>query len=172
MDWWAHVLGWSAAGSAVAAAVLLAVLAYAPYGFLHDFPDDIREAAAPPTPAQRRAGIVGGAVFMLTLLAALATPPITWGLAHPDTSWWSLSAMAVVGLAVFALVDLVIIDWLVICSLRPRVLLLTGTGHCAGWSDYGFHLRETLRPRALALFPLFGAVIGTASWLLTSWLAT
>lgn len=46
-----------------------------------------------------------------------------------------------------------------------------GTEHCAGWGDYGFHLREALRPRALALFPLLGAVIGTASWLLTSWLA-
>ena len=167
MDWWTHVLAWSAAGSTVAALVLLVVLALAPYGFLHDFPEDVRKAAVPPTAAQRRAGIVGGAVFMVVLLAALATPAITWGIAHPDASWWSLAAMAVVALAVFTLVDLVVIDWLVICALRPRVLLLPGTEQCAGWGDYGFHLREALQPKALALFPVFGAVIGTVAWLLT-----
>lgn len=167
MDWWLHALVWSSAGSAVASVVLLTILFLAPYGFLHDYPEDVREAAAPPTPAQRRAGTVGGAVFMFVLLAALTTPSVMWGLAHPDASWWSLAAMVVVALAVFALADLVVIDWLVICGLRPRALILPGTEQCAGWGDYDFHLREALRPRALALFPLFGAVLGTVAWVVT-----
>jgi len=163
-EWWAHALGWSAAGSLAAGLVLVAVVPLAPYGFLHDFPEDVQEAAAEPTPAQRRAGAVGGAVFLAVLLAVPVAVPLGWGLTHPGAPWWSLTAMAVVALAVFTAFDTVVVDWLVICRLRPSFLVLPGTEHCAGWSDYRFHLREVLRPRALALFPVLGGAVGTAVW--------
>lgn len=51
--------------------------------------------------------------------------------------------------ALFAVLDILIVDWLIICTLRPRRLVYPGTEDCAGWHDYGFHVREQLRTRAV-----------------------
>ena len=67
----------------------------------------------------------------------------------------------------FALFDLVITDWLGISTWSPRQLMLPGTEECAGWKDYGFHVKEQLYPKAP--FVLFAAslVMGFVVW----WLA-
>src|SRR5690606_4592888 len=95
-EWWAHALGWSAAGRLAAGLALAAGAPRAPYGCLHDFPEAGQEAAAEPTPAQRRAGAVGGAGFLAVLVAVRRAVPLGGGLTHPGAPWWSLTAMAVV----------------------------------------------------------------------------
>lgn len=59
------------------------------------------------------------------------------------------------------------VDWLMICTWRPRRLVYPGTEDCAGWGDYGFHLREQLRPRAVAVLVGASAIIGLIVRLLT-----
>lgn len=70
-DWWSHTLGWGSIAALVCGTVLVAVEFAAPYAFLNDYPADIRARAPRPTTTQRRAGVVGGIVFVLTLLTSI-----------------------------------------------------------------------------------------------------
>lgn len=75
--------------------------------------------------------------------------------------------MALVIATLFAIFDIVVIDWLIICTWRPRRLVYPGTEDCAGWRDYGFHVKEQLRPRALLVLLAASSAIGAVVWWLT-----
>jgi energy-converting hydrogenase Eha subunit B len=45
---------------------------------------------------------------------------------------------------VFNIVDLLILDWLIFCTLTPKFMILPGTEGMAGYKDYGFHFRGFL----------------------------
>jgi hypothetical protein len=42
---------------------------------------------------------------------------------------------------VFNIVDLLVIDWLIVCTITPRFLIVPGTAGFAGYKDYGHHAR-------------------------------
>lgn len=75
--------------------------------------------------------------------------------------------MALVAVLLFALVDIVIIDWLIICTWRPAAIVFPGTEHCARWRDYGFHVRAQFELRGVLVLLISSAVIGGIAWLLT-----
>lgn len=65
----------------------------------------------------------------------------------------------------FSLIDLVVVDWLVICWWRPRWVVIPGTEDCEGWNDYGFHLRALLTPKGVgANLLLPGPIAVVATW--------
>lgn len=162
-QWWIHALTWGSAAALVSGAVLVAALFVAPYAFLHDYPDDVQEAAREPSLAEKRLGLAAGLVFFLTLLATLFAVAATWGAQHPDASYLSLAAMALVGMVLFSVVDTVIVDWVVVNRLRPARVILPGTEHCAGWRDDAFHVKGVLAPKAVAAqVALSGAIAGVA----------
>lgn len=166
-DWWAHALGWGAVATAGVGAVLICVILLAPYTFFHDYPADIRGAAQAPTASQRRAGQIGGTVFMVTVLVATGAVPVTWGLSHPDAGFPELTLTALVVTLMFALFDILVVDWLVICTLRPSRIVYPGTEHCAGWRDYRFHVTDQLSPRGIAALAGITLVLGTVAWAVT-----
>lgn len=166
-EWWAHALGFGLIATAVCGAVLIAVEFLAPYAFLDDYPKDIREAAPEPTSAQKRAGVIGGIVFVAALLGGVGGVVWSWGTAHTGAGFLELALMALVVSALFAVFDILVVDWLIICTWRPRRLVYPGTEDCEGWGDYGFHVKEQLRPRALAVLVVSSAVIGLVVWWLT-----
>lgn len=160
-------MGWGSAAALAAGGVLLAVLRIAPYAFLHHYPQDIRRRAAEPTPAQRRAGRFGGLVVLIALLATVSAVVFSWGAMHPTAGLGELMLMALVAISLFVLVDIVLIDWLVICTWRPRAIVLPGTEDCPGWHDYGHHVREQFRPGGLLVLAVGSALIGLLAWWLT-----
>ncbi len=163
-EWWSHALGWGSVAAVASGLVLAAVLFLAPYAFLDDYPADIRECAPRPTPAQKRAGTIGGIVFLIVLIAGLGGVVAAWGTAHPDAGFLDLALMALVVMGLFVVLDIVVIDWLIICTWRPRRLVYPGTEDCEGWSDYAFHVREQCRPRAIAVLLAISALIGLLAW--------
>jgi hypothetical protein len=48
-------------------------------------------------------------------------------------------------LVVFNAVDVLILDWLVFVTLRPKIVVLPGTEGAEGYGDYGFHFRAFLK---------------------------
>ena len=122
--WWAHALGWGSVTAAGCALLLIAVLFAAPYAFLHDSPSDIRARAATPSAAQRRVGAAGSLVFLLSLLGGIAGVVWSWGAAQPGSAVLDLALMALLVGVLFAVLDLLFVDWLVICTLRPRAILM------------------------------------------------
>lgn len=167
MEWWAHSFGLGSLAALACGAVLIAVEFIAPYAFLNDYPADIRERAPKPTPMQRRTGNIGGLVFVLTLFAGVSSVVWAWGATHPDAGFVELALMALVVFVLFAIFDIVVIDWLIICTVRPRRLVYPGTEHCAGWRDYRFHVEEQLRPRAVLVLMGASSLIGLLVWGLT-----
>lgn len=165
-EWWSHTFGWGSLAVLACGAVLVSVEFAAPYAFLNDYPADIRERAPEPTAPQRRAGVVGGIAFVSSLIAGIGGVVWAWGAAHPGTGFVELALMALAIVLQFAILDLVI-DWLIICTWRPRRLVYPGTEDCAGWRDYRFHLVEQLRPRALLVLLAASALIGLVVWWLT-----
>ncbi len=167
IDWWIHTLLGAVIASFISGAVLVGVLFAAPYAFLSDHPKDVQAAARAPTRRQRTAGFVGGTLFLMVLLASIGTVPIAWGAAHPSASLVELSLMTLVGVVVFSLLDLLVVDWLIICTWRPRGILIPGTEECVGWRDRSHHVREALQPKAIAVPIMLGLLLGGVAWLLT-----
>lgn len=124
MEWWAHSFGWGSLAALACGAVLIAVEFIAPYAFLNDYPADIRERAPKPTPMQRRTGNIGGLVFVLTLFAGVSSVVWAWGATHPDAGFVELALMALVVFVLFAIFDIVVIDWLTF-ALCGRAALST-----------------------------------------------
>jgi hypothetical protein len=42
---------------------------------------------------------------------------------------------------VFNVFDLVVIDWLVVCLVTPKFVVIPGTEGCAGYKNYAHHAR-------------------------------
>lgn len=129
--------------------VLIIALGPGKEAFRADYPQDIQQLLSAPTAAQRRSGILWGALFMVSLILAMTAT--TWlFLTNHDADIATTYLVALLAEIVFLIYDLVIVDWLVICTMKPRWVLIPGTEHCAGWSDYGFHFKQLLQLKVLA----------------------
>lgn len=114
--------------------------------WLKDYPPDIRENFGPMSArATQQRTLVGIPVF------ALMTGIIVYSIAQlapikgSEPSFVDIFVSVFVILFVFNLVDLLILDWLIFVTIRPRIIVLPGTEGAAGYSDYGFHLRASLK---------------------------
>lgn len=55
------------------------------------------------------------------------------------------------------------VGWLIVCTIRPKIIVPPGTEHCAGWRDYGFHFKGFLHGCVyMSLFALVFAGIDYA----------
>lgn len=166
-EWWAHVLTWGSAAVLLSGATLVTVMFIAPYAFLKDYPGDIRERAPKPSRAQQRAGRWGSAGFLLVLIGTIGGTVYGWGAVRPGVGYPELALMALALNVMFALLDVIVVDWLIICTVRPGRLIYPGTEDCTGWSDYRFHLAEQLRPVGVGVLIAGSAGIGLVAWWLS-----
>jgi hypothetical protein len=104
-----------------------------------DYPPDIRAKYGPMSDRARRVRPYFGAAFFL---AVLLVPLL--GLAAMRTELGSVSFLSalvfgMISVFVFNLFDLLILDWLLFCTIQPRIMVLPGTEGMAGYRDYRFH---------------------------------
>ncbi|MFH1975023.1 MAG: nitroreductase [Pseudomonadota bacterium] len=147
--------------SALASAVILISLRVNPRIFLQDYPRDIQERVPPKTPAERRLSLLIGIPFLLLLLAVPAFS--SWTLKHSSSTpvtFWTLFLNASGVAFVFNLVDLLLLDWGIMCMLTPRFLVVPGSEGAAGYKDYRYHFRGFLVGSVLSVAA--GLVIATA----------
>lgn len=112
------------------------------------FPPALKAAIRPLTGPEKRKAVVWGA----PLLALMLLVPVAYmGYAAVALNqgflqnWWEGFLI----LFSFNVVDLVVIDWLVICFLTPKFLVAPGTEGHPGYKDYGFHFRAALKGTVL-----------------------
>ena len=116
--------------------------------WLPDYPPDIRERFGPMSErAKRQRRLVGIPVFLL-LTGVLVLSSVRLAQIGSESLFFSVFFGTFVVLLVFSAVDLLILDWLVFVTLRPRIVVLPGT---EGYGDYGFHFRAFLRGLAGSL---------------------
>jgi hypothetical protein len=126
-----------------------------------DYPPDIRQKYGPMSPRAARARplvavAVFGAVLVIPILGLFA-------LRSELGSVPFLAALAFGGVAVFVfnLYDLLILDWLLFCTIQPRPMVLPGTEGMAGYRDYRFHFIGFLKGLG---FCLAGGLVIAGLW--------
>jgi hypothetical protein len=113
--------------------------------WLPDYPPDIRERFGPMSErAKRQRRLVGISVLML-LTGVLVLSSVRLAQIGSESHFFSVFFGTFVVLLVFNAVDLLILDWLLFVTLRPKIVVLPGTEGVEGYGDYGFHFRAFLR---------------------------
>lgn len=135
----------------------------APDMWVSDYPPDIRERYGP---MSRRAARLRPFVAAVVFLTAFAVP--LQGLAAlqrlgMQVTFLPALVFGAIGLLVFNVFDLLILDWLLFCTIQPRVMVLPGTEGMAGYRDYHFHFVGFLK--GLGFCAVLGLVVAGA-WVL------
>jgi hypothetical protein len=137
--------------ASLASSWLILALWENPRIFLHDYPPKIQEKVPKNTKVERRHSYVFGIPFMLLLLfgSFFSTLSLKEHGNIPFLALW-LNATGVVW--VFNIVDWLILDWLMFCTLTPRFVVIPGSEGMAEYKDYRFHFRGFLKGTALSIF--------------------
>ncbi len=126
--------------SVVASTYLLVLLRFNPRIFVGHYPKEIREIVPPKSDKERRISILLGLLIGAPLASALLWRTATLG----THSFRELFAYAFGVLFIFNLVDLLILDWLIVCWFKPRWVILPGTEHIVIPKSYFHHFKGFL----------------------------
>jgi hypothetical protein len=126
--------------SLLASIVLLTMLRLDARLFLSHYPREIRAVVPPKSVKERRVSV---------LIGLLIGIPLVWGMLWRTAtvgghSFRERFTYAFGVLFIFNLVDLVILDWLIVCWLKPRWASLPGTEHVESPNLYFHHFKEFL----------------------------
>ena len=126
--------------------------------WLQDYPPDVKARWGPISEKAKRQHFVFAIAFFGVLIGAMAYDVIRLErvLRTPPSSLVIFASIVIV-LAVFNLVDAVIIDWLILLVLWPGLGVLPGTEGMAGYKDARWWTINLLKGFALA--PLAGELV-------------
>lgn len=158
-SWFTHFLLYGFVPLVLPTALLLVALRWGRSAFAEDYPPDIRAVLPELGRGDVLRGRVLGPAFLISLLGVACCASWSWIHDDPARGFWSAYLMAAAVIVAFSAIDLLVVDWLVICRLRPAWVVIPGTQGCADWGDYGFHLRAQLSPKCLAALLLLPAAI-------------
>ena len=126
-------------------AYLYMIMKFFPWEMLHDYLEDVRKASTLPVPdkeQKRKARIISG-IGSVIIFGAL----IVFGLLqfHAEkTGFMSLFCFLFIIAMSWNVIDLLVMDFLLACTLRPAWLIIPGTENCSSYGDYGYHFRGFL----------------------------
>jgi hypothetical protein len=111
---------------------------------LNDYPPDVR-AKYGPMSQQTRKQANRASLLLVAILGLI----VTFALSQLRSLVGELPLLEtfVVTTLIFQmwnLIDFLLLDWLLLMTLRPRFMILPGTEGMAGYNDIGFHVRKFL----------------------------
>jgi hypothetical protein len=131
--------------SVVTSTYLLALLRFNPRMFLRHFPKEIREIVPPRSAKERRMSLLLGAPLGLLFIGSTFASALLWRASvQGGLSFWELFAHVFGLFFLFNLVDLLILDWLIVCRFTPRWLIIPGTEHIVMPKEYFYHFKGFL----------------------------
>ena len=114
--------------------------------WLPDYPPDIRERFGPMCEKAKKQRRLAGIPVFLILVATLAFAAVRFArIAGGESSFLAVFLGVFTALLVFNVLDLVVLDWLIFVTIRPKIVVLPGTEDVEGYGDYGFHFRAFLK---------------------------
>ena len=147
----------------VLGAIMIAGVAVAPDVWLSDYPPDVRAKFGAMSARARRLRWWVAVPFFLAFFGA---PLLALARLEAETgpvAFLPALASSTLVLLVFNTFDLIVVDWLVFCTLQPRRIVLPGTAGMAGYRDYRFHFVAFLKGLGLcAVASLVVATLWTA----------
>ncbi len=140
----------------------------APDMWVSKYPPDIQQRYGP---MSVRAARLRPYVAVLVFAAALLVPLLglfALRLEAGEVTFKLAFAYSSVTLLVFNTFDLVILDWLLFCTVQPRLMVLPGTQGMAGYRDYRFHFIGFLKG---LIFCAAGGLVIALLWVVVQSLA-
>jgi len=126
--------------------------------FLHDYPPAIQEKVLPKTKAEKRLTYILGMPFMLLLLLGSFFSTLSLK-SHGETQFWAMWLNATGVVFVFNVVDWLVLDWLIFCTITPHFMVIPGSEGMAAYKDYSFHFHGFLH--GILYSALGGLIIAT-----------
>ena len=111
---------------------------------LNDYPPDIRAKHGPMSDSTRKQANKVTLPLLATLGLVLA---LGLGQLRNVTGELTFVETLIVSTVIFQvwnLLDLVLLDWFLLMTLKPKFMILPGTEGMAGYSDYKFHFHKFL----------------------------
>lgn len=111
-----------------------------PFTIEHDYPDDVRKIANIPQPSKkhRRNEILFATISFVILFGLLITFAVSQYIGRDLSFGVIFFHLWLVSMS-WNIVDLVIVDWLLICMLSVKYFVLPGTERCPSNRNYRFH---------------------------------
>ncbi len=111
-----------------------------PWEMVHEYPKDIKEKTTitEPTKQQKKQSSLYGGLASIALFITLAVFPILY---YKNTPTAFLTVFLYTWIIAFTwnIIDLIIVDWLIVCTITPEWVILPGTKGCEGYKDFKFH---------------------------------
>lgn len=140
-----HALTYGFILSAVLFTLTLGIVWINPEIMLKDYPPDIQAKYGPMSDRSKRQRILV-AIFFVVVLVGIVVQSFM-GLRTnmgDDIPFLAAFVHLFVMFSLFNVLDWLILDWLIVVTIRPRFMILPGTEDLAGYADYGFHFRGFL----------------------------
>lgn len=131
--------------SFLASLILLVLLRYNPRLFLQDYPENIQNKVPPKTKKEKKQSLVLGIPFLLLFVVVPFLS--TLGLMRQsggEATFVQLFLHAFGVVFIFNLVDLVLLDWLLFCTITPTFMVIPGTEGSQAYKDYFYHLKASV----------------------------
>ena len=140
-----HALLYSVLLSGVLFTLILGLVRINPEILLNDYPPDIRAKYGPMSERSKRQRIPV-AILVLVVMIGIVTLSFNGLGTDPggDLSFLTAFVHLFVMFSAFNILDWLVLDWLIVVTIRPGFIILPGTEGMAGYEDYGFHFRGFL----------------------------
>ena len=133
--------------------------------WLRDYPEDVQARVPPKTEQEKRLSLILGIPFLLLLVAVPLVSTLMLKAHHPESATLLALAANAFGVAfIFNVVDWLILDWLMFCTITPRFVVIPGSEGAAGYKDYGYHFRGFLIGTIFSVTS--GLIVGLLVWLI------
>jgi hypothetical protein len=138
--------------SVIASILLMAILRFNPRLFLQDYPEEIQNQVAPKTETEKRQSLIVGIPFLIVVVAVpFISTLILKRQSGEEVSFLHLFLNAFGIVFIFNLVDLLLLDWLIFCTITPEFLVIPGTEGSEAYKDYGYHFRASITGTILSV---------------------
>ncbi len=135
--------------SVVFSAIVLGMVLVNPRLMLQDYPKDIQAAVPPKTATEKHQTVIWGLPLWGFLLGCPTVAALSDKAANGNALEIIVAAFGVLFLS--NLVDWLILDWLIFCTITPSFVVLAGTEGMAGYKNYRMHFRGFLIGTVLAI---------------------
>jgi len=127
--------------SVLASLLIVGTLYGNPRLLLQDYPKDVQRMVPPKTDREKKRTAWIAVPFMLVLIGVPFVSTLLLKKNLGDVGFLAAFGHAFGVLAIFNLVDLLVLDWFLIVKIRPRFVVLPGTEGAAGYGDTAHHLK-------------------------------
>ena len=126
--------------------VILLTFRWNPEIWVHDAPPKIRERYGPVgAKAKRDSQIAGIPTFLVLGLVLVYAILDLYRRAGGEAGYWAIFFTLFVAMQTFNVIDLLVIDWLFVATIKHKALMIPGTENWEGYADYGFYFTGFLK---------------------------